>query len=80
LTPTATGTVESGTATSTPDARPTGDLNGDGRVNVLDVQLCVNVFLGMEDDPDVVAWADVNRDERVDVLDVQAIANVVLSG
>ena len=46
---------------------------------MLDVQLCVNVFLGMEDDPDVLAWADVNRDGRVDVLDVQAIVNVALS-
>jgi hypothetical protein len=49
-------------------------------VNVLDVQLCVNVFLGVETDPDIVDRADVNRDGRVDVLDVQAIANVVLSG
>ena len=47
---------------------------------MLDVQLCVNVFLGVELDPETVDWADVNRDARVDVLDVQAIANVVLSG
>jgi hypothetical protein len=47
---------------------------------VLDVQLCVNVFLGVQTDPDVVGWADVNRDTRVDVLDVQAIVNVALSG
>ncbi|HLA77060.1 MAG TPA: dockerin type I domain-containing protein, partial [Vicinamibacteria bacterium] len=65
----------------TPDGpRPIGDLNDDGQVNVLDVQLCVNVFLGVELDPETVDWADVNRDARVDVLDVQAIANVVLSG
>jgi hypothetical protein len=47
---------------------------------VLDVQLCVNVFLGLEADAGIVDWADFNRDRRVDVLDVQAIANVVLSG
>jgi hypothetical protein len=57
-----------------------GDLNADGAVNVLDVQLCVNVFLGVESRPDVVARADVNSDGAVDVLDVQRIANIVLSG
>jgi len=79
-TPPATGTAEPGTATPTPEARPRGDLNDDGQVNVLDVQLCVNVFLGVESDPETVDWADVNRDGRVDVLDVQAIVNVALSG
>jgi len=82
-TPAATDVAPTSTSTLTPTpdgARPRGDLNDDGQVNVLDVQLCVNVFLGVETDPETVDWADVNRDERVDVLDVQAIANVVLSG
>lgn len=57
-----------------------GDLNGDGGVNVLDVQLCVNVFLGAETDPSIVSRSDVNHDGQVDVLDVQAIANIVLGG
>jgi hypothetical protein len=77
LTPTATNTAG---PSPTPGPRPAGDLNNDGRVNVLDVQLCVNVFLGLEDDPDIAQWADFNQDDRVNVLDVQAIANVVLSG
>ena len=57
-----------------------GDLNGDGGVNVLDVQLCVNVFLGAETDPTIMARSDVNSDGAVNVLDVQQIANIVLSG
>ena len=57
-----------------------GDLNGDGAVNVLDLQLCVNVFLGVESDPTIVARSDLNSDEAVNVLDVQFIANLVLSG
>lgn len=57
-----------------------GDLNGDGGVNVLDVQLCVNVFLGVERNPSIVARSDVNQDGQVDVLDVQAITNIVLGG
>ena len=71
------------TVTPTPDPSEEpaeGDLNGDGGVNVLDVQLCVNVFLGVESNPLIVARSDVNQDGQVDVLDVQVIANLVLSG
>jgi subtilisin len=75
---TATGTP---TMTQTPSSTPVReDLNLDGRVNVLDVQLCVNVFLGTEADPDIVARADVNQDIAVNVLDVQRIVNAFLSG
>lgn len=73
--------VPSAIPTLAPSEEPTeGDLNGDGGVNVLDVQLCVNVFLGAETDPSIVSRADVNGDGKVDVLDVQQIANIVLSG
>ena len=49
-------------------------------MNVLDVQLCVNVFLGTQTDPGIVARADVNGDGAVNVLDVQAIVNTYLQG
>jgi hypothetical protein len=69
------------TATRIPSEEPEeGDLNGDGGVNVLDLQLCINVFLGTEFDPEIVAIADVNSDGNVDVLDIQRIANIILSG
>ncbi len=69
------------TATHTPSSTPVKeDLNLDGRVNVLDVQLCVNVFLGIQTDPDIVARADVNGDSAVNVLDVQRIVNTFLAG
>jgi hypothetical protein len=71
-TPTQTNTP---TATSTPQP---GDLNLDGSINVLDVQLCVNVFLGTETDPGIMARANVNGDAGVDVLDVQLIVNLFL--
>jgi hypothetical protein len=47
---------------------------------VLDVQLCVNVILGTEDDPGIVERGDANGDGDVNVLDVQIIVNFVLSG
>ena len=82
--PTETFTPEP-SATVTPAPVPSeepeqGDLNGDGGVNVLDVQLCVNVFLGVESDPTIVSRSDLNSDGAVNVLDVQIIANLVLSG
>jgi hypothetical protein len=49
-------------------------------VDVLDVQLCVNVFLGSETDPGIVAIADVNGDGGVNVLDVQVVVNAYLQG
>lgn len=55
-----------------------GDIDLDGLVNVIDVQLCVNVILGSETDPDVIIRADVNTDGSVNVLDVQAIVNIIL--
>jgi hypothetical protein len=82
--PTETSSPEpSATMTATPDPSEEpeqGDLNGDGGVNVLDMQLCINVFLGTESDPRIAANADVNSDGTVDVLDIQLIANIILSG
>jgi hypothetical protein len=42
--------------------------------------LCVNVFLGTQTDPEIVAAADVNGDGKVNVLDVQQIVNAFLRG
>jgi hypothetical protein len=76
-TPTSTSTL---TPSETPSTTPLpADLNGDGKVDVLDTQLCVNVVLGTETDPVIVARADVNKDGKVNVLDVQIIVNLVLS-
>ncbi|MEW6569451.1 MAG: dockerin type I domain-containing protein [Chloroflexota bacterium] len=55
-------------------------MNQDGTVDVLDVQLCVNAFLGTLTDPDLIARADVNGDGTVNVLDVQTIVNAFLTG
>jgi hypothetical protein len=54
------------------------DLNEDGEVNVIDVQLCVNVVLGTEKEPTIFERADVNEDGNLDVIDVQQIVNSVL--
>ena len=80
LSPPATGT-ETPTPTATASAGPLpGDVNLDSQVNVIDVQLSVNVFLGTETDPGLVARADVNSDGVVNVIDVQLTVNIFLAG
>jgi len=53
-----------------------GDLNGDGAVNVMDLQSMVNVILGISTNPN----ADLNADQSVNVLDLQILVGMILSG
>ena len=56
-----------------------GDLNGDGVVDVADVNICINVILERVTDPAIKALADLNGDGTVDVADVNMIINIILS-
>ncbi len=53
----------------------TGDVNQDSKVDVLDVQACVNHILAVQD---YGSSADVNKDGSVNVLDVQTVVNIIL--
>ena len=55
----------------------TGDLNGDGMVNVLDVVVLVNIVLGGSDPIDA---GDLNGDGIINVLDVVMLVNIILRG
>ncbi len=55
-----------------------GDVNGDGIVDVSDVNIVINVMLGKNQDPQVKLWADLNDDGSVDVSDVNAVINIML--
>lgn len=58
-----------------------GDLNNDGVVNIQDVQLCVNVILEVETNPEIVQKAR-EVAEPVGIcneLDVQGIINIILT-
>jgi hypothetical protein len=50
-----------------------GDLNDDGTVNTLDIQLCVNVISRIETDPSIVEAADLDNDGVVDQVDLDLI-------
>ena len=55
----------------------TGDVNGDGRINVSDVAALINMILGLVTMDE--QRADVNGDGRVNVSDVSALINIILS-
>ncbi|MFH1440916.1 MAG: glycoside hydrolase family 20 zincin-like fold domain-containing protein [Candidatus Omnitrophota bacterium] len=55
-----------------------GDINTDGKVDIIDLQLCVNVVLGVETNPEILTRADVNQDSDVNVADVQKLVNKIL--
>ncbi len=58
------------------DAPASGDVNGDGRVNVSDVSALINMIMGITAMDQ--AAADVNGDGRVNVSDVSALINIIL--
>jgi hypothetical protein len=59
-----------------------GDLNNDHLVNVFDLQLCVNVILGTESNPEIVRRAQnvIEPKDTCNVLDVQEIVNLIING
>ena len=55
-----------------------GDVDGDGRVDVSDVNAAINIILELKTADDYLGNADLNGDEKVDVSDVNAVINVIL--
>ena len=55
-----------------------GDVNGDGTVDIADVNACINVILGSEPASKYDGRAAVNGDGAVDIADVNAIINIIL--
>ncbi len=53
-----------------------GDLNNDAFVDALDLQLLVDVLLGIETDPVFVARSDIDSNGRADGDDIQAFVNL----
>ena len=55
-----------------------GDVNGDGKVDVTDVNAVINIILKTKQATDYPGNADVDGDTKVDVSDVNAIINIIL--
>ena len=55
-----------------------GDVNGDGKVDVEDVNAAINIILELKDASDYLGDADLTGDGKVDVEDINEIINIIL--
>jgi len=55
-----------------------GDVNGDGEVNVADVNAAINIILGASADADTLERADANSDGEVNIADINTIMDIIL--
>ncbi|MBR1803683.1 MAG: leucine-rich repeat protein, partial [Muribaculaceae bacterium] len=55
-----------------------GDVDGDGKVDVTDVNAVINIILKTKTAADYQGNADVDGDGKVDVADVNAVINIIL--
>ena len=55
-----------------------GDVNGDGEVNLADVNLLIDIVLGGTDASD--GRSDVNEDAEVNMADINEVINIILNG
>ena len=57
-------------------ANTTGDVNGDGEVNIADINAVIDVILGGATNP----GADVNNDGEVNIADINVVIDIILGG
>ena len=62
-------------ATILPDVFITGDVNGDGEVDVRDITALIDIIMGNNE---VTIPADVNGDTEVDVRDITALIDIIM--
>ncbi len=55
-----------------------GDINGDNKVDVSDVNIIINIMLGKSQASSYPGNPDLNNDNKVDVSDVNAVINIML--
>lgn len=56
-----------------------GDVNGDGEVNVADINVVTDIVLGGTVDAETRMRADVNGDGEINVADINVITDIILS-
>ncbi len=61
-----------------PEASLLGDVNGDGIVNVTDIVLTVNQYIGQKPATFIFENADVNKDNIISVTDILLIVNMAI--
>ena len=66
--------------TPDPYALRVGDVNGDGEINIADVNAIIDLILGGNVDHDTFQRADVNYDKEVNIADLNVIIDYLLGG
>ena len=56
-----------------------GDVNGDGEVNVADINAIVSIILGKPADDATMRRADVNGDGEINIADINMVVSIILS-
>jgi len=56
-----------------------GDVNGDGEVNIADVNALIDIIAGGAADADTRYRADVNGDGEVNIADINAVIDIILN-
>ena len=56
----------------------TGDVNGDGKVDIADVNILINIVLGSDNATKYAGRADLNKDNKVDIADINIAINLLL--
>lgn len=57
---------------------PKGDINGDGAVDIADLNLCINIMLGKDNNLTHIQRANVDGQGSIDIADVNAVMNLML--
>ena len=55
-----------------------GDVNGDGSVNITDVNMLINIILGATMDAETMKRADVNVDGSYNISDINEVIAIIL--
>ncbi len=56
-----------------------GDVNGDGEVNIADINALISIILGGEADDATMIRADVNEDGEVNIADINNLIDIILN-
>ena len=62
----------------TVSSRRRGDFDGDGAVTTADMNVLIDVLLGLDSDPDHLATADLNMDDDADGRDIQPFVSALM--
>jgi M6 family metalloprotease-like protein len=55
-----------------------GDVNGDGEVNIADINAVLDIIMTGSDNEDLLKRADVNTDSEINIADVNMIIDIIL--